>query len=346
MDFEQYIPIPISDVVSGDNCILTATYNITKQSKCNLSEVDLFILANGFNIKYYYDLCNIGKLSGDFFSNLEKATSIHINLHRKDYEGITSEDMARVLAGGKAILLLVDTKNLQYSSIYSNNDNRQHVIILNGLSLSRSCAHIIDPHLTDYSGNPSVYAGVIPIEEVMAATYAYAWFDFDNRKKFTKTRIWEIAQKEFDSFLRGFKEEEYAEGLAAIRCFVNDLFRLESLDDNSLVAVCKDINYSIKVKSINYINRYMIDIINEIREDRGQNYSKLAESIRDHTTSWEKFGLSILRVGISKRRGALSDIQEKAIALFESQRRVYSEFANCLSEIRFEGGNEKNKERS
>ena len=333
MNFEQYIPIPISGIVAGNNCILTATHNITKQSEYNLSEVDLFILASGFNIRYYYDFCSIGKLSGDFFDNLEKATSIHINLLRKDYEGITSNDMARVLAGGNIILLLVDTKNLRYSSIYSSNDNRQHVIMLNGLSLTRKCAHIIDPHLTDYSGTPSVHTAVIPLEEVMSATYAYAWFDFDKRKEFTKAEIWKIAHKEFDSFLRGSEEDEYAEGLAAIRCFVADIHRLESLDDNLLATVCKDINYSIKIKSVNYINRYMIDIINESSIDHGQNYCKLTESIKDHTSSWEKLGLSILRVGISKRRRSLLDIQEKGIALFESQRAVYNEFANYLREL-------------
>lgn len=332
MDLQQYIPM--SNVKTGKNCVLTAINCITDHYGCDLSETDLFILSNGFNIKYHYDLCSIGRLSADVFSDLENESSIHPNIHRKDYEGISQEDMFHVLTEGNLILLLVDTENLRYSRIYSDNANRQHAIILNGFSDDKMYVHIVDPHLTDYSGSASIFDGVIPIEEVMAATYSYIWFDLDSRKDFPKAEIWRIAQRGFDHFMKGSEEKEYVTGLPAIKSFISDIHKLELLDDKALTAACKDINYNIKVRSINCINKFMINIINESDKDRNDQYcTKLKDNVIWHISAWEKLGLSILRIGISKRRGGLSDIRDRGIALLESQRSVYTEFANYLREL-------------
>lgn len=328
---QTYIHLP--DVKKGISCTLTATYNIVRQKGCNLSEADLFILTDGFNIKYTYDFCSIGKVNFDTLCDLDKEAFIHAHIYRKDYEGISLEEMANALEAGNLILLLVDTENLRYSRIYAENENRQHAIILNGLSEDKKSAHIVDPHLTDYSGNVSIYEGVIPVEEVMAATYTYAWFNFDRVKEFPKATIWDIALRRFDSFLKGSEEKEYAQGFAAIKSFVNDIQRLNTLGDKELAAVCKDINYSIKVKSINQINKYMLQIVNESNAGRHQKCAGLADNIQEHILNWDKFGLSVLRAGISKRRGAFPDIHEKGIAILDSQLKVYNKFSQYLGEL-------------
>lgn len=335
--------IHMSDVKTGRNCMLTSIYNITKHYGSNLSEADLFILSNSINIKYNYDLYSIGKISVDILRDLGTEAFIHANIRRKDYEGISPEDMVHTLEKNNLILLLVDTENLRYSRIYSENENRQHAIILNGFSADKKQVHIVDPHLTDYSGGCSIYEGTITLEEVMAATYTYAWFDFDKEKNFTKEKILKTAVREFECFLQGSVEKEWAVGLEAVRCFVNDFHKLELIDDNRLAPVCKEINYSIKVKSINQINKFMIEIITEYSVEGGQNYDRLINSINELISAWEKLGMSILRVGISKRRGSLSDVQAKGLALFEWQLSVYKEFANYLRELTVESRNKKVK---
>jgi len=329
--FKPYVHL--SDVKKGINCTLTAIYNIIGQKGRDLSEADLFIMSDGFNIKYTYDFCSIGKVNFDILCDLERELSIHANIHRKDYEGISLDDMVNALEAGNLILLLVDTENLRYSSFYSENENRQHAIILNGLSEDRKRAHIVDPHITDYSGNTFIYEGEIPVEEVMAATYTFAWFNFDRMKEFPKATIWETALRRFDSFLKGTEEKEYAEGFAAIKSFVNDIQRLSTLGDKELAAVCKDINYNIKIKSINQINKFILQIINEISAGRSQKCDGLADNIQEHILNWDKFGLSVLRAGISKRRGAFPDIHEKGIALLDSQLKVYNKFSQYLGEL-------------
>ncbi|HEX2947341.1 MAG TPA: BtrH N-terminal domain-containing protein [Clostridia bacterium] len=327
-DLQHFIPVSYAKI--GKNCILTSINCITEHSGCGLSETDLFILSNGFNIKYSYDLCSIGKLSTDVFSDIEKETSIRVNIRRKDYEGIFPGEMDYILATGNLILLLVDTAHLRYSSLYSENANRQHAILLNGISLDEERAHIVDLHLTDYSGNTSIYQGEVPLEEVMAAAYAYVWLDLERWKDFSEMEIWRIARRGFDDFMKGFSGEEFASGLSAVINFVSDINKLELLDDQALAATCKDINYNIKVKSINCINKFIISFINESSVSRELNCTKLIDSIGWHISEWEKIGLSILRIGISKRKGGLSGIREKGIALLDSQREVYNEFSNYL----------------
>ncbi|MGI6668574.1 MAG: BtrH N-terminal domain-containing protein [Acetivibrionales bacterium] len=333
MDLQPYIPIPVSNESVGRNCVLTAINYVTSRSGGSLSETDLFILSNGFIIKYYYDLRSIGKLNADIFLDLEKETSIRFDFRRRDYEGITVEDMAHALEEGNLVLLLVDTERLRYSRIYSGNENRQHAIILNGLSPDKKHAHIVDPLLLDYSGNASVYAGVVPMEEAMDAAYACAWLEPGKIKEIPKTKIWEAAYKGFDRFLKGSEEKEYAQGLAAIKNFLDDFHKLNLLDDNMLAVVCRDINYSIKIRSINLINKFMIDFINENDAGWGQKSAVLTDNIQEHIFDWEKVGLSVLRAGISKRRSAFSHIREKTNTLFKSQLNVYNEFSKYLGGI-------------
>ncbi|HEX2947342.1 MAG TPA: hypothetical protein VHT96_15470 [Clostridia bacterium] len=264
-------------------------------------------------------------------SEFSKRTMIPVTIRSRDKEGIIPEEMAQGLSSSM-LILSVDTKYLSYNKLYAENENRQHAIVLNGIDFSEKCVHIMDLYVLDYMGNVSTYSGTISFDEMMAATYRYSYFCFDNKKDLSMSEILQYAYVDFMEFMKGSENSEGAFGALALENFLKDILKLEELDDRDLASTSKNINYNIKIRSFNYINKYLACFIEENSDLTNRYNQELLERIRWHMAEWEKVGLAVIKIGISKRRGSLVNIFEKSSQLFDSQLKVYEQFSCVLEE--------------
>jgi regulator of replication initiation timing len=319
------------DLFPGHNCLLASLKCITEHYGCKYSETQLFFISNGFQIRYANNLNYIGRYTTEGVNIFGKRTLIPVTMRRRDPDGLNPEEMVHELKSSM-LLLSVDTKHLSYHKSYMENENRQHAIILYGLDLNEKSAHIIDLYILDYWGSISVYRGKISFEEMFAATFRYSFFCFDNKKDLSESEILQYAYTDFREFIRGSENGHEAIGSLALKRYLTDILKLEETDNRDLASICSNINYNIKIRSFNNINKYLEFFLEENPALKRRGNEELLDRIKWHMVEWEKVGLAILRIGISKRKSNLAQIYEKSIQLFDSQMHVYNLFFNLLED--------------
>lgn len=332
MDALQKYTIDIKDeLITGHNCLLASLRCIIEHYGCRYSEVQLFLLTNSFKIRYGNNLNEIGRNTLEVLREFEKRTLISVKVRRRDRGEIIPEQMCQDMK--KSMLMLsVDTKHLSYNKLYSANENRKHFIILYGIDINRNTAYIMDLYLLDYKGDVSSFRGEISFDEMAIAADRCYNFCFDIKRDLPEYEVLQYACSDMQRFLEGSEDNQGAIGSTALKNYLKDLIKLETLDGHDLATTCATVNYNIKIRSFNLINQYMIIFLDENGTMKKCDIKELMSLIRWHMAEWEKIGLAILRVGISKRKSNLACIMEKSMKLFDSQMDVYGQFSCLLKE--------------
>lgn len=325
---QKYVIETKKDQYAGQNCFLASLRCIMEHYGCRYSEVQLFFISNSFKIRYGNDLNEIGRYTMDGLNEFSKRTHITITTLRRDAGEMIPEKMLQMLKCSM-IMLDVDTKYLNYSRLYSENENRKHLIVLYGIDINEKTAHIMDLYMLDYKGNVTVYQGKIPLDVMTASASRCFCFSFDNKRDLSDPEILQYARTDLQEFIAGSEDNGMAIGSLALRNFLKDIVKLDELDNQDLASTCSNINYYIKIRSFNLINKYLMCFLDENKFLKAKDSEGLLASLRWHFDEWEKIGFAILRIGISKRKGNLVDIYEKCIQLFSSQMKVYEHFS-CL----------------
>ena len=328
---QKYMIDTKKDLVAGHNCFLASLRCITEHFGCKYSETQLFLISNGFQIRYSYNLNYIGRHTTEGLNEFGERTLIPVTIRSRDIDEMIPEEMAQALSSSM-LMLSVNTKYLSYSRLYAENENRQHTIVLNGIDFNEKNVHIMDIYMLDYMGNISTYRGKISFDEMVAATYRYSFFCFNNKKDLSKPEILQYACADFREFMKGSEDKEESYGSLALKNYVKDILKLEAFDNGDLTSTCTNINYNIKIRSFNYINKYLACFLDENAALANRDNEELLSRIRWHMAEWEKVGLAILRIGISKRKSNLANIYEKIIQLFDSQMKAYDQFYRILKE--------------
>lgn len=333
---QKYIVDTKKDPVAGHNCFLASLGCIIEHYGCRYSEMQLFLISNGFRIRYGNDLNEIGRYTMEGLNEFGKRTLIQVTIQRRDIEGFDPEKIVQVLENSM-IMLDVDTKHLSYNRLYLENDNRRHLIVLYGIDTIEKSVNIMDLYMLDYMGNITAYCGKIPFDEMTAAAFRYFYFCFDNKKDLSESEILRYACTDFRIFMEGSQDNEGAIGSLALRNYLRDILKLEALDNDELACTCANINYNIKIRSFNLINKYLICFLDENAAIKRRDNEEMLGRISWHMTEWEKVGLAILRIGISKRKSSLVSVYEKSMQLFDSQMKVYELFSCLLDEAAVSG---------
>ncbi len=329
----KYI-IPGFEAVTGQACVLTALHNITMFNKCHYSETDLFFICNELNVEYRLDLNYIASNSVVNLPNLEKETGTKVCMSDSNFGDDFTQKVHSLLVENKLVMLFVNTCKLTYSSIYTENINRYHVILIYGIDAENDFAYIADSHLRDYSGEISIFQGKVSLKEISAAVYRLAWFDFSNKKDLNKNDIFSAARANFEEFLDGrLQEGKIFYGMAALKKYIEDFRELAFLDDNQLAGTCVNLNYFIKICSFNYINSYLISFIKENSTYTGFNAEEVLKSCEAVCLEWIKVSLTILKLGKSLKKDMICKIIEKSEDLLEIQTDVYYKFMEFLKHI-------------
>jgi hypothetical protein len=323
------------DAVIGQTCILTALYNITLFNECKYTETDLFFLCNDLNVEYQLDLNFISNRPQINMPNLEKEANIKVNI----FDITEGEEfplrMYNILTGNNLIILFVNTSFLNYNSVYHDNINRYHAILLYGIDIENDLAYIADPHMRDYTGQMSKFQGPISLKDILAATYRFAWFDFKDKKELDKKEIFKVARANFDEFLIGKETDKKTfYGIAALKRYINDFPKLSLLDDTQLASTCLNLNYFIKICSFNYINDYLVTFIEENVSYANFDTTDVLNKCKTITLEWVKVALSLLRLGKSLRREGVSSLVEKCKGLLDIQTDVYYHFVQLLDNMK------------
>lgn len=330
--FSKYIIKIKDDIITGHNCFLASLRCITRHYGCSYSEVQLFFLSNSFKIRYGNDLNEIGRHTLEGLNEFGKRTSISINIHGRNSNEMVAEQMCRSLRSSM-LMLDVNTRFLRYNKIYLENENRKHVIVLYGIDINNKTAYIMDPYMLDYRGDISAFRGQIPFDEMVAAADRYFFFCFDNKKDLSESEILQYACSDIQKFIDGSEDDQGAIGSKALRNYLKDIIKLETLDNQDLTSTCATINYNIKIRSFNLINQYMKDFLDNSRAIRKIGDKDLSAIIEWHIAEWNRIGLAILRIGIAKRKGNLHNICKESMQLFDSQMEACQQFHCVLNEM-------------
>jgi len=220
------------NAVIGQTCILTALYNITLFNECKYTETDLFFLCNDLNVEYQLDLNFISNRPQVNMPNLEKEAKIKVNIFDSNQEDGFPLKMYNILTGNNLIMLFVNTSCLTYNNVYQENLNRYHAILLYGIDIENDLAYIADSHMRGYTGEMSKFQGAVPLKDISAATYRFAWFDFQNKKELEKEDILKVARANFNEFLIGKElDEKTFYGISALKRYIDDFQTLSFLND-------------------------------------------------------------------------------------------------------------------
>jgi len=328
---QKYIVDVKEELVTGHNCLLACLRYITEHYGCSYSEAQLFLLINNFKIRYGNNLNEFGRHPLEGLKEFERRTLISLKIRRRYRDEIFPEQMLQELKSSM-LMLAVDTKLLGYNKLYSANENRKHFIIMYVIDIGRKTASIIDLYMLDYKGDVSSYRGEISFDEIFAAMDRYFCFCFDSKRDLSEREILKYACSDIQNFISGSRDNQGAIGSTALRSFLEDLIRLETLDKQQLVSTCSSINYNIKIRSFNLINRYMTNILDENEAIRRIDSKDLLSSIRWHMAEWDRIGLSIIKYGISKGKSNLACIIDRSMKLLDSQMEVYEKFSCLLND--------------
>ncbi|MDF2986917.1 MAG: hypothetical protein K0R50_2427 [Eubacterium sp.] len=328
------------EAVAGQACVLTALHNISRFNKCDYSESDLFFLCNELNVEYRLDLNYIANNSVVNLPNLEKEAGIRVHMSDNKYGNAFIEKVYGLIVENKLVMLFVNTCHLTYDSIYKDNTNRYHAILIYGIDTENNLAFIADSHLRNYLGEVSIFQGAVSLKEISAAVYRFAWFDFTNKKDLNKTDIFTAARDNFEEFLNGHEQDgKIFYGMAALKKYIDDFHKLSLLEDSQLAGTCLNLNYFIKICSFNYINNYLISFIREnsafikINTDVIFNTEEVLNSLEAISLEWIKAALSILKLGKSLKKDRICNIIEKGKVLLGTQTNVYYKFLDLLKHM-------------
>jgi len=288
----------------------------------------LFFISNSLKIRYGNDLNEIGRYTVDGLNEFSKKTLATVTTLRRDAGEMIPEKMLKMLKSGM-IMLDVDTKCLNYNKLYTENENRKHLIVLYGIDINEKTAHVMDLYMLDYKENVTVYRGKIPLDVMTASASRCFCFCFDKKRDLTDREILQYASTDLQKFIEGSEDNGTAIGSLALRNYLKDIVKLDELDNQDLASTCSNINYNIKIRSFNLINKYLMCFLDENKFLLAKDSEDLPVSLRLHFDEWKKIGLAILRIGISKRKGNLVGIYEKSMQLFSSQMEIYERFS-CL----------------
>ncbi len=320
------------DTIIGESCIITALSNISRYNGCMYTDAELFFLCNELNVQYEYDINYISSRVMRNMPELERATGIQVNFWDINLDKWHVEDMYKIITQNKPMILFTNTSKLTYSPVYLNNKNRYHAIILYGLDLENNEAFISDAHFHDPSGKIKQVRGTITIDDMMEATYRAAWFDFSNDCKLSKEQLIFVVRDRLQDFMRGNKSDSIAYGVSALKEFIGDLNKLETISDSEIEDTCTNINYIIKICSFNYINTYIIDYLKQLYSIININTAELVTNYYNIEQEWTKLAFSFLKLGKSKRRENIPKLIEKSNLLLQLQIELYQNFELVIAE--------------
>jgi hypothetical protein len=320
----------------GNFCIFSIMEFIMEHYKFNVSNIDLFFLCNGMNFIYKSDLNFIGYDSFENLllnlveSNFFKLTAVFKN-NSNDY---FFEESFKEICRDNLVLLLVGTKGLTYHRVFIENEtNRGHSIILYGFDTKEDIAYIGDSYIKDVNGQLLSFQGCTPLHEVKEVTFGLAWFDMKTSIKVTKNDVLLITIKNMEKFLAGKTDGNTYYGNTAIMKFVSDFDKLHGIADDLFAGTCMNIYYNIKIRSINVLLEYMIELIEKNIEFQINGYDALLTSIREVISNWSMIAINVLRTSRSNKRGNIPDIIEFSNKNIVLQNIAFSEFLKYLKRL-------------
>jgi hypothetical protein len=275
----------------------------------------LFVLLNGLNVTYdkkfnlfgydYEDINNLALFNGKYIND----TKLY-NLF-----GSLADFILHKLYQDEPVLCFVNTKYLNYHSVYVENENQVHAIIVYGISENNEC-NIFDPHIRINSDEHVMYKGTIPYS-ILSRALIGIWEVQKKRYLFSKQDVYQKLIDSLHFYLMDHNKPPY-KGLIAIHKYIEDkTTSIQEKDQDTFLKECINYYYNLKINGpISAL--YFLGQVGMKLEISAHTISNLNQMINE----WEGIMHQILISGYKYSNNKLVYFKNQSDTLLKSERIV------------------------
>lgn len=321
------------NISQGKHCYYSSIANIMEYNGVDLSEAEIFVLFEGFIMRYY---CDVGRLdltvhndmSIDFISKISSG----INYIEERNKGKDLEEIYQAISKDNLVLLAIQNKYLNYNRVYQESEGYLHYVLMYGYDTDMSQVYIADTFMLDHSGTAMTYSGTVPMENIENGIGAYACFEIKDKNLISKEAFIDIFLKKFEIFLTHKADESDNNiylGNYAIRKYIENIFPTGEMDDALFEKSCLDAIYNLKFGVILHLLEYLIGIIQKYHFMWSEP-EDLISGLKVLKMDWHKYFIYLLKVAYSGRRDKISETIKYGIDTFDYQEKVFFDILNTV----------------
>lgn len=307
----------------GKHCLFSSLANIMNHLRYNLKEAEVFLLFNGFDIRYYVQKNII--VTTLYEEQLKSIQSIVTGTTRNVSDigrRLAVREVEESINHNIPVLLRIANQYLKYDEVYQESEAYIHHIILYGYDHDDNMVSIADTYKLTASGTASQYNGNAALEDIYYGMSSFLALQKNPGFVYDKEYFVNLFQKEFKEFLDGsLPQEGYYKGHCVVRQYIENLRLLHDLDDPTFEEKCLHAIFDLKFGCIYHMIDYLMELIQEVLPV--QNKDNLINELASLKDEWGDFFILLCKVGYSRRRSKLNGTIEIGVALYEKSSRLY-----------------------
>lgn len=316
----------------GRHCLYSSLMNIFNFYGYDLKESEIFLLFDGFDIRYYFDKNVIVTTLYD--EQMNRITPRITDGTRVVSFSNKEDSVNEILCGinsNNPILLRIPNKFLKYNSAYKNSENFDHHIVIYGYDLEKMNAYIADSYMLTGNGTVSMYCGPTSLSDIYYGINAYVIFDLRNKPVWNRDNVSNV----FANQLQIFIEDDscyngYYRGFFSVKKYIENLVTLKLSSDVSFENQCLSAIFDLKFGCIYHVLDYMIELIQICGINR-DNRSDIIDALKGIKSEWGKFFVYLLKIAYSRRKDKIEEAIEYGLELYEQLRNTYKNLSEYLN---------------
>lgn len=328
----------------GSECLLACFQNILKLSDLTIDECDVFILGEGFTVRYCVaagDKPGI-MLSGNVHGSVFKFCndySIGMIVKEKLSDAEVKDDMLQCLSLNNPITVKTDPGYLKYSPIYTNGHGLIHFVNIIKYNLKDNAVLLSDGFIPSIP--PSTYHGwydygLLEKGRSLKDNYTIV-FATDRLKKgeALAERIREGKCEKFKAslkkYLHGSADGHYTYGIAALRQFAQDIPQFPGLLGDGFSEGMFRLNYSMKIHGPVSSKFLLYKAFKGLNENNHYDMGyELSNALAEVAKEWNKISLLVVRAGVLKSRDSLKALSDRVKTVISWEEKVYGKILSVL----------------